>query len=105
MPARWIAGTAVAAAIFSVVTYYGHFAEVYKSLDRVTGRAASVAAPAAPAATDDPTPAVPGGPTPPTTTRATTAVDVALRAVGWPIALLCLIGTWRGVAAAASAIG
>jgi hypothetical protein len=24
-------------------------------------------------------------------------VDVALRAVGWPIALLCLIGMWRGV--------
>ena len=23
-------------------------------------------------------------------------MEVALRAVGWPIALLCLIGTWRG---------
>ena len=89
VPARWIAGTAVAAAIFSVVTYYGHFAEVYKSLDRVTGRAASVAAPAPSAATATARPAVRGGPTPPTTTRATTAVDVALRAVGWPIAVLC----------------
>ncbi len=95
VPARWIIGTAVVAAIFSVVTYYGHFAAVYKSLDRVTGRAASIAAPALPAATGDPTPAADGGSTPPTTTRAATAVEVALRAVGWPIAVLWLLGTWR----------
>ena len=101
VPARWIVGTAVVAAIFSAVTYYGHFAAVYKSLDRVTGRAASIAAPALPAATGDPTPAADGGSTPPTTTRAATAVDVALRAVGWPIGVLWLLGTWRLIVRAA----
>jgi hypothetical protein len=89
--ARWIVVIAVAAAIFSVVTYYGHFAEVYKSLDRVTGRRAAVASPAPAAATAS----VAAAPTPPATTRAATAVEVGLRAVGWPIAVLCVIGAWR----------
>ena len=97
-PARWIAAVAVVAAIVSVVTYYGHFAEVYKSLDRVTGRSARqprrrrrsrrvLASQPAPRAPGTPTPAVPA--------RAATAAALTLRAVGWPIAMLWLVGAWR----------
>lgn len=84
--AGWLAAITVAAAIFSVATYYGHFAEVYRSLDRVTGRAAVEQRGPAPATT----PA-----TPPVWTRTVTAAGLAVRAVGWPLTLLVVIGSWR----------
>ena len=96
-PARWIAAVAVVAAIVSVVTYYGHFAAVYKSLDRVTGRS-TAAAPATPVeeSTAEPTSAArPGNPTPAVPARAATAAMLTLRAVGWPVAILWMVGAWR----------
>ena len=96
-PSAWIAAVAVAAAIFSVVAYYGQFGEVYRSLDRVRGRTAAVSAPA-PAAGSGAGAPVRGGPTPPMPARAATAAGVGLQAVGWPIVLLSAIGAWRVLA-------
>lgn len=87
--AGWLAAITVAAAIFSVVAYYGHFTEVYRSLDRVTGRAAVEQRGPAPVAR-------PGAAaTPPVSIRAATAADVAVHAVGWPITLLVVVGSWQ----------
>lgn len=101
-----IGALTAAAAVASVLLYYGHFAEAYKSLDRVRGRpAASVAqspAPTPPALdltldpTLDPTVATTrGAPTPGTIVRLTTAGDVWRRAVGLPLMLLGAVGVWR----------
>ena len=87
-PAGWLAAITVAAALISVVIYYGHFAEVYRSLDRVTGRAAVEQRGPAPAATA-------AAATPPAWTRTATAAELAVRAVGWPITILVLVGSWR----------
>jgi hypothetical protein len=91
-----------AAALASVLLYYGHFTQVYQSLDRVRGRQAPAAqtAPAPPPAALDPTldPTVAttrGAPTPGTAVRVTTAARVWVRAVGVPILLLALVGVWR----------
>lgn len=99
-----MAAIAAAAAVTSVLVYYGHFTEVYRSLDRVTGRAAPTrqAPPAPPGALDpgmDPTLATTrGGPTPSTLVRMTTAADVAVRAVGLPLLLLAGAGAWHVIA-------
>ena len=97
-----IALIALGAAVTSVLAYYGHFTEVYRSLDRVTGRAAaSRPAPPAPPPTAldpdmDPTLATTrGGPTPPRLVRLSTALDVGRRAIGIPILLLAAAGAWR----------
>ncbi len=87
--AGWLAAITVTAAIVSVATYYGHFTEVYRSLDRVTGRAAVVQA--------GPQPAPATAATPPVWTRGATAAALAVQAVGWPIALLALAGAWTVV--------
>ena len=91
-----------AAALASVVLYYGHFTEVYRTLDRVRGQSTPAAAPAPatpPMPLDpamDPTLATTrGAPTPGTVVRATTAVEVGLRAVGLPVLLLAALGVWR----------
>ena len=95
--APWLAGVTVAAAVLSVVVYYGQFSEVYRSLDRVLGRTPAAEAPAA--ASSHQVAVAPmtgrfprGGPTPSTLQRAGTAADVGLEAVGWPIALLAVAG-------------
>jgi len=80
----------LAAAVFSVVTYYGHFAEVYRTLERVRPGAA---APPQPGAVE------PAGP--PADTRATPlhrravhALSLSGAVVGWPVALLAAVGAW-----------
>ena len=95
--ARWIAAVAIAAAIVSVVTYYGHFAAVYKSLDRVTGRS-TAAAPATPVeegSAEQTSVARPATSTPPVPARAARAALLTLGAVGWPVAILWMVGAWR----------
>jgi hypothetical protein len=98
-----LAAIGAAAAVTSVLVYYGHFTEVYRSLDRVTGRAAATqpSAPAPSVALDpdmDPTLATTrGGPTPSTPVRLTTAVGVGLRAVGLPLLILAVVGGSRVV--------
>ena len=103
--AAWRIGiVALTAAIFSVAIYYGQFGEVYKSLNRVIGRATSSGVPAPrleETTADDPPPMLVGGATPPVTTRVATAADLTLRAVGWPIALLSVVGAWRVLASRA----
>lgn len=96
-PSAWIATIAVGAAIFSVAAYYGQFGEVYRSLDRVRGRTAPAAAAPAPAEGSQTSSGavVRGGPTPPMPMRAATAAAVGLRAVGWPVVLLAVLGAWR----------
>lgn len=80
-----------AAAVFALVTYYGHFAEVYGTLERV--RPAVAASPQSGAVG-------PGGPSPYSSTatplheRAAHAVAVSGAVVGWPVALLAGIGAW-----------
>ena len=98
-PARAIFLTTMLAVGFSVVSYYGHFSEVYKSLDRVRGRAASVLGAVQPAAGDGEhradQPARPAATAMPLNERATHAGALAVRAVGWPILLLAVAGAWR----------
>ena len=93
--AWWIGGTAIAAAIFSVVIYYGQFGEVYRSLGCVSAHTAAVAGRAPDAVAPLPGVMPRGGPTPSTGIRIATGADVGLEAVGWPMALLALIGAAR----------
>jgi hypothetical protein len=95
-PARSILLATIAAALFSVITYYGHFGEVYKALDRVRGTpAASAPGPQPPASAqrDGQTTGAQGAPA--LTSRAASMVARSVRAVGWPIAVLALLGAWR----------
>ncbi len=93
-PARAVFLATVLAAGFSVVAYYGQFGEVYKTLDRVRGRASSsvvlpnVEQPAGDTARPTPTVMSLGE-------RAARAGGLGVRAVGWPIFLLALVGAWR----------
>jgi hypothetical protein len=85
------------AAMLSTAVYYGHFPEVYQSLDRVLGRAApsSSSAPAT-------SPAESGGAADPIRgLRAPTVAgriedDAALfvRDAGWPLVVLAAVGIW-----------
>lgn len=91
---RIIAAVTLAAALTAVVTYYGRFAEVYKTLDRVVNRGAATA-PREGVNREAQAVAAPpprGGPTPGTGQRMLTAGEVGLRAVGWPTALLAMVG-------------
>jgi hypothetical protein len=96
-----LAAIAAAAAVTSMLVYYGHFTEVYRSLDRVTGRAGDTrpAVPAPPVGLDpemDPTLATArGAPTPSTLVRVATAFGVGTRALGLPLLLLAAAGAWR----------
>jgi hypothetical protein len=97
--ARNLAIATVAAALLSVVSYYGRFGEAYQSLERVVARAVAVvrtdATPAQPvaapeaAATPAPTPEVPSR-----AARAVSGLARGVRAVGWPMALLAALGAW-----------
>jgi hypothetical protein len=97
-PARSILLATIAVALFSVTAYYGHFGDVYKALDRVRARPAATVPGAQPPAgaaaqRDGQTAGVQGAPA--LATRAASAVARSVRAVGWPIAVLALLGAWR----------
>ena len=94
-PALWIGGMALAAAVFSVVIYYGHFGEVYGALGKVSGRGTTVTGRGPEAVAPAPSLLRRGGPTPSTAVRAVTGADVGLEAVGWPLVSLALIGAVR----------
>ena len=94
-PALWIGGMALAAAVFSVVIYYGHFGEVYGALGKVSGRGTTVTGRGPEAVAHLPGFVRRGGPTPSTAVRAVTGADVGLEAVGWPLMSLALIGAVR----------
>jgi hypothetical protein len=79
------------AALFAIVTYYGHFSEVYRTLDRVRPAAATAPLEAPPAGSDPQAAPLPT----PLPTRAAHAVMLAIAVTGWPIVLLAGIGAWR----------
>jgi len=91
VPARGILAAAVLASVFSVVTYYGQFAEVYKSLDRVRSRSAANGA----ATTGDASVEGAARQTIPLHHRARTVASLALRAFGWPVVVLGAVGLWH----------
>jgi len=96
-PARAVFIAAALAVGFSVVSYYGQFSEVYKTLDRVRGRATSAVAPPEADGAEQPAAhtARPAPMTMPLSERATHAGALGVRAVGWSILLLALVGAWR----------
>jgi hypothetical protein len=90
-PARAIFLATVLAASFSVVSYYGHFGDVYKSLDRVRGRIGGSVGPVVPPIPEQtaPKPAMSGLPI---GNRLASAGALGNAAVGWQIALLAFLG-------------
>jgi hypothetical protein len=94
-PGLWIGGMALAAAVFSVLIYYGHFGQVYGALGKVSGRGTTVNGRGPEAVVPVPGLVRRGGPTPSTAVRAVTGADVGLEAVGWPLVSLALIGAVR----------
>ncbi len=96
-PAGLLTAATFVAVLFSVVIYYGHFVDVYKTLARVrpaasvsvgptaggpTGAGPSSAAPKAPAAT-------------PLYVRLGRAIVSTGTQLGWPVVLLAVVGGWR----------
>ena len=111
-PARWMAASVVLAAVVSVVIYYGHFGDVFRTLERVrSGAAVSATVPVVTVPGTAATPvdgaagtsdaiveprreargtmasALPG--------RMLLAVSLSNRAAGWPIFALAVAGMWR----------
>jgi hypothetical protein len=84
--ARGVLIAAVAAAVLSVVVYYGHFGEVYRTLARVRTQAGVTAAEA---------PAAPAAPRTSIARRAAMTAGITVSDVGWPILLLAGIGLLR----------
>ena len=91
-PSRVVLLSTVVAAIFSIVSYYGHFSEVYKTLDRVRARVSAAPAPGAPSPTADAN-ASPAGL--PLHVRAVRALAHGARNMGWPLVSLAALGAWR----------
>lgn len=89
--------SAVLAAVLSVVVYYGHFTEVYQTLARVTGQSTSTS--------PSPVPAVGGNGEPQSGAaepqrqglgaRSMRALQLGVRAAGWPLVILAFFGAWR----------
>ncbi len=80
-PARVIAASALAAAVLSVVVYYGHFGEAYRS-------AATVRAESAAASQDDRL----RQPEAPLTAKISEAAILSVATVGWPLLILAALG-------------
>jgi hypothetical protein len=92
-----VAAAAIAAAVFSVVVYYGHFGEAYRTLVRVRAQPAAVAtAPAPVTAQATPAKAPPRALSP--GERLASTADIARRAFGWPLLVLALVGALGGMA-------
>jgi hypothetical protein len=93
--AKVVAASAILAALFSVVVYYGHFGDAYRTLARVRAQptVAAKAAPATPARAPDAQGerqfrALTLG------ERSRSAADLALRAFGCPLLALAAAGAW-----------
>ena len=88
---------AVLAAVFSVVVYYGHFPESYATLQRVRGHNPGVTTPSTPASGHDAgaesTTAVEKAvPARPRLERLLRAARLGVTSLGWPIAVLAVMG-------------
>jgi hypothetical protein len=92
VPARSLAVSITIAVVLSTVTYYGHFADVYRQALRVRGT--DVSAVSAPAQTKDARTGISSGITP-LHVRAANAVVLSKDSIGWPLLLLGCAGAWR----------
>jgi len=93
-PAKWILAATLVAAVFSVAIYYGHFIDVYRNLSRTRDTAAT--APSVAGAAAAPTsPAVTTPPPTPFSRRLGAALDQSVWSIGWPMAILAIVGLWR----------
>jgi hypothetical protein len=93
-PARLVFLSAVIAAVVSVASYYAHFGDAYRSLERTgDGSAARATAPtqAGHEAARSPRPVAAKS----WHRRVLTAFDQGVFDLGWAIAILALIGAWR----------
>ncbi|HYN08320.1 MAG TPA: hypothetical protein VES67_13130 [Vicinamibacterales bacterium] len=86
-----LAGTI--AAVVSIASYYAHFGDAYRSLER-TGDGAAARATAPAQAGQAAAPATPAA-AKPWYRRTLTALDQGVFDVGWPIVILALVGAWR----------
>lgn len=103
--AVWLATSVVLAAVVSVGVYYGHFADVFRTLERVRARAVvgDVATPGQGAAAvaavertgDRDASGVKGTMASELPGRVLLAVSLSQRAVGWPVFVLSVVGMWR----------
>jgi hypothetical protein len=84
-----IFGVTLAAALFAVVVYYGHFGDVYRTALRVRSEVVTQPLPVP----DAPPPSVPA--TIPLGVRIGNALAFTSAAVGWPILVLAGFGIWR----------
>jgi hypothetical protein len=101
-PARMVFLATIIAAAVSVVGYYAHFGDAYRSLERTRDGTLSRAAPAPPAPPGPPGDPAAGAPTAfgqpaarPWYRRTLIALDQGLFDLGWPLAVLALVGVWR----------
>jgi hypothetical protein len=96
----WVVAIAAAlAAVFAFGLYYGRFGEVYQKLGRVGGRSSP---PAAATPADRPAVATVDierfGLSVHRPQRLARASQLAVRAFGWPLVALALLGAWRAIA-------
>lgn len=99
-PARAVFVATTIAVGFSIVTYYGHFGDVYRGLARVRATTTTGVAPIeAPRTSDAKTsagqPSTRSATATPLHVRTANALALTVAAVGWPILLLALVGAWR----------
>ena len=85
-PARAVLLAAVVAGVLSVVVYYGHFSDVYRTLARVRAESSAATASSPTATPADTTPVA---------SRLKTTAGITVRDVGWPILALAAIGLVR----------
>lgn len=92
-PAAWrIAVTGLAAAVLSIVLYYGHFPESYATLQRVRGDSSAMTGTGAVPSDAASTTAKPPPSRMPRVERLQRAARIAVNSFGWPIALLAVTG-------------
>jgi hypothetical protein len=98
-PARMVFLATAIAAVVSVAGYYAHFGDAYRSLERTRDGTLSRAAPAPPGQAADPAaraPSASGQPLArPWHRRTLIALDQGRFDLGWPLAILAIVGVWR----------
>jgi hypothetical protein len=91
--AAWsIFGVTVAAAVFALAAYYGHFGEVYRTALRVRANTTTAQLPTDPVSRSSSSAA---GVALPLQTRVANALAFTVAAIGWPILILAGLGLWR----------
>jgi hypothetical protein len=97
LTARAVLAVTAAAAVFAVVTYYGHFGEVYRTALRARAQAAAAGAPPASTQAEQaqpnaPSPAVRAAAPASLPARTVNALALTVSAIGWPILIMAVAG-------------